>query len=171
MLAVSLRRPARVPYAEVVLGLHHRGSSLSVLVGVSKACDPPHGPDHIFPKRRRAATRSARAGRWRRCGFVTSVRVRSELGERPIEVRLRVETPYDLAIPSDSTAQLSTAGVLGPTLVDINTRHAQGTRIGNNGVLGTSEMTDAQASQAMKHLVETITKTPVAAKKPSSSTK
>lgn len=104
-------------------------------------------------------------------GSVTSVRVRSELGERPIEVRLRVETPYDLAIPSDSTAQLSTAGVLGPTLVDINTRHAQGTRIGNNGVLGTSEMTDAQASQAMKHLVETITKTPVAAKKPSSSTK
>ena len=92
-------------------------------------------------------------------GSVTSVRVRPELGERPVEVVMAIAASYDLAIPSDSTARLSTQGLLGPTVVDIDTRHTQGARIGNNGVLKTSEMTDEQMRQAMKNAVETITKT------------
>jgi ABC-type transporter Mla subunit MlaD len=91
-------------------------------------------------------------------GSVTSVRVRPELGERPVEVVMEVATPYDLPIPSDSTARLSTQGLLGPTIVDIDTRRTQGARIGNNGVLKTAEMTDEQMSQVMKHAVEVKTK-------------
>jgi ABC-type transporter Mla subunit MlaD len=81
-------------------------------------------------------------------GSVTSVRVRPELGERPVEVVMVIATSYDLAIPSDSPVFLTTGGLLGSTLVDIDTRHAQGVRIGNNGVLPSSELTDEEKNEA-----------------------
>jgi ABC-type transporter Mla subunit MlaD len=93
-------------------------------------------------------------------GLVTSVRVRPELGERPVEVVMSIATPYDLAIPSDSVVLLATGGgLLGPTLVDIDTRRAQGSRIGNNGVLASSEITgdlNCQATRAMDHLADKV---------------
>jgi ABC-type transporter Mla subunit MlaD len=97
-------------------------------------------------------------------GSVTSVRVRPELGERPVEVIMAIATSYDLAIPSDSVVLLATGGLLGPTLVDIDTRRAQGSRIGNNGVLTSSELTDEksneanrQAARAMNRLADAVT--------------
>ncbi len=109
-------------------------------------------------------------------GSVTSVRVRPELGERPVEVVMEIATPYDLAIPTDSVALLATGGILGPMLIDIDTRHAQGVRIGNNGVLAGSELTDdetkeisRQAGKAMNRLAdqvaEAVKKLPLADKK------
>ena len=51
-------------------------------------------------------------------GSVTSVSVRPEFGERPVEVVIEIATPYDLAIPNDSVVLLRTGGILGPMLVD-----------------------------------------------------
>jgi len=97
-------------------------------------------------------------------GSVDSVRVRPELGECPVEVHMTIATSYDLIIPNDSTVSLTTEGVLGPTLLDIDTRHAQGAPISNNGELKTRELTDAEAAQAMKQLNNAIVNI---AKKPS----
>jgi ABC-type transporter Mla subunit MlaD len=68
-----------------------------------------------------------------RLGSVTSVRVRPELGDRPVEVSMEISAPYELKIPNDSTATLSTEGFLGPTFVDINTRYASGPTLTNKG--------------------------------------
>jgi ABC-type transporter Mla subunit MlaD len=96
-------------------------------------------------------------------GSVTSVRVRPELGERPVEVMMEIAASYDLALPSDSLVRIETGGILGPTLVDIDTRHAQGVRIGNNGVLPSSELTDEakneanrQAAKAMNRVADAL---------------
>ena len=89
-------------------------------------------------------------------GSVTSIRVRPELGERPVEVIMAIATSYDLAIPSDSVVLLATGGLLGPTLVDIDTRHAQGVRIGNNGVLTSSELTDEEKNEANRQAAKAM---------------
>jgi ABC-type transporter Mla subunit MlaD len=115
-------------------------------------------------------------------GSVTSVSVRPEFGERPVEVVIEIATPYDLAIPNDSVVLLRTGGILGPMLVDIDTRHAQGVRVGNNGVLAGSELTDdetkeitRQAGKAMNCLAdqvaEAVKKFPPADKKADTTTK
>jgi hypothetical protein len=76
---------------------------------------------------------------------------------------MTITTSYDLPIPSDSVVILATGGLLGPTLVDIDTRHAQGVRIGNNGVLPSSELTDEakneanrQAAKAMNRVADAL---------------
>jgi ABC-type transporter Mla subunit MlaD len=89
-------------------------------------------------------------------GSVTSVRVRPELGERPVQVIMAIATSYDLAIPSDSVVLLATGGLLGPTLVDIDTRRAQGSRIGNNGVLTSSELTDEEKNEANRQAAKAM---------------
>jgi phospholipid/cholesterol/gamma-HCH transport system substrate-binding protein len=53
-------------------------------------------------------------------GTVSSVRVRPEHREAPVEVVLRLHTPYSVLIPKDSVAELATAGVLGETFVNID---------------------------------------------------
>lgn len=79
-------------------------------------------------------------------GVVTSVRVRPELGERPVEVLMAISTPYELSIPDDSTVALSAEGVLGPTFADIDTRFAHGQPLGNNGVLKSLEINGAKST-------------------------
>ena len=92
-------------------------------------------------------------------GKVTSVYVRPERGERPIEVLMAIGTPYDLAIPNDSLVTLTPDGVLGPTVADIDTRHAHGARVANNGVLTSKELTPEEAAQATKRIKDAIIKT------------
>jgi phospholipid/cholesterol/gamma-HCH transport system substrate-binding protein len=89
-------------------------------------------------------------------GFVTSVSVRPELGERPVEVLMEIRMPYDLRIPSGSIASLSAQGVLGPTIVEIDTRSASGPPIGNGDVLRSLEVTDNQAAHAMDAIGNTM---------------
>jgi ABC-type transporter Mla subunit MlaD len=92
-------------------------------------------------------------------GSVTSVRVRPERGELPIEVLMAIGTPYDLAIPNDSLVTLITDGVLGPTVADIDTRQAHGARVANNGVLTSKELTQEEAARATKRIKDSIIKT------------
>ena len=68
-------------------------------------------------------------------GTVTSVRARPELQTAPVEVTMRVRTPYELKIPNDSTVSLDTAGVLGETFAEINVLEASGAPIKSGGVL------------------------------------
>lgn len=70
-------------------------------------------------------------------GSVESVRARPELKEAPAEVVMLLSPAYELNIPSDSTASLETAGVLGETYVEIDVGHASGPTIGSNAVLRT----------------------------------
>ncbi len=54
-------------------------------------------------------------------GNVTTIRVVPSRLETPVEVRMRVNTRYIEALRTTSIANLSTAGVLGETFVDITT--------------------------------------------------
>jgi ABC-type transporter Mla subunit MlaD len=89
-------------------------------------------------------------------GVVKSVRVRPELGDRPVEVLMSISTPYELRIPNDSTVLLSAEGVLGETYAEIDTRNAQGPTIGNDGVLKSSEVSVADGANAIRRVGDAL---------------
>jgi phospholipid/cholesterol/gamma-HCH transport system substrate-binding protein len=68
-------------------------------------------------------------------GKVTSVRARPEMQAAPAEVTMKLQTPYRLNIPNDSTVSLDTAGVLGETYAEINVLGASGASVKNGEVL------------------------------------
>ncbi len=78
-------------------------------------------------------------------GKVTDVRVLPNMGDHPIKVSMRIKTPYELKIPSDATASLSSEGVLGPTFVDVDTRNAHGPSLGNNGRLKSLDIRESKS--------------------------
>jgi phospholipid/cholesterol/gamma-HCH transport system substrate-binding protein len=59
-------------------------------------------------------------------GRVTQVRARPDRKDCPAEVAMRLSTPYDLQVPNDAIAEVSTEGLLGPAYIDINVQHATG---------------------------------------------
>ncbi len=61
-----------------------------------------------------------------------------------------LDTGQELNVPSDSVITLTTAGVLGPTEIDIDTRGTTGPPIENNGVIKSVEITDNQAAHALE---------------------
>ena len=77
-------------------------------------------------------------------GSVTSVHVRPELGEHPVEVSVEIDAPYELKIPNDSTATVLVGGLLGPAFVDINTRNASGPPLANNGIIKSLEIRETE---------------------------
>lgn len=89
-------------------------------------------------------------------GSVTSITVRPELGDRPVEVVLSLRTPYELRIPEGSTAQLAEPGILRPTIVDIDTRSANGQPIANGGAIEGRESADDQAAHALGVAVKAL---------------
>ena len=68
-------------------------------------------------------------------GSVKNVRARPEMREAPAEVTMELSPPYEVRIPSDSTVLLETAGVMGETLVEIDTRGASGPPVESSAVL------------------------------------
>lgn len=72
-------------------------------------------------------------------GSVIDVRLRAELKERPVEISMLIVTPYELIIPNDSIARVAAQGVLGPTVVNIDTHGAQGSAITNDGIVKSDE--------------------------------
>jgi len=91
-------------------------------------------------------------------GSVRSVRARPELKQTPVEVVMALKPAYDLNIPSDSTASLETAGVLGETYVEIDASSGSGPPIATNGVLKTKPTEVLNAGQVLEKLVDKLNK-------------
>jgi ABC-type transporter Mla subunit MlaD len=89
-------------------------------------------------------------------GSVDSVTVRPELGDRPVEVTLSLRTPYELHIPSGSIAQVAEPGIMRPTVIDIDTREAQGPPIANGGTIEGGDSRDDQTAHALGVVVKAL---------------
>ncbi len=70
-------------------------------------------------------------------GNVTAITVVPSHGLTPVQVTMKVSTRYKGALKKDSVASLSTAGVLGETFVDIDSRGATGAIAQNGDTLPT----------------------------------
>ncbi len=72
-------------------------------------------------------------------GNVKTIRIVPERKLTPVEVTMKVSKKYLKALHIDSKASLDTVGVLGDTVVDINSTHATGPEVTNNSELQTNE--------------------------------
>src|SRR5579859_2155401 len=74
-------------------------------------------------------------------GTVKSVRVTTapERKLTPVQVAMKIDGKFQQSIHTDSTAALTTIGVLGDTVVDINSQVATGPPIQDGAVLNTME--------------------------------
>ena len=79
-------------------------------------------------------------------GNVKSVVVSSEASRKltPIEVVMRIDTKYSGSLRKDTKAALSTVGVLGDTVVDLNSQTASGPVLQNGDELKTLETPNLQ---------------------------
>lgn len=93
-------------------------------------------------------------------GNVDSIRVVPNHGLTPVKVVLRVSTKYENGIRADSSAELSTQGVLGETFVDIDSRGAHGPPAADGTVLPIHEQPDltdvVRASQSTLQNVQAL---------------
>ena len=80
-------------------------------------------------------------------GNITAITVVPSHGLTPVEVTMKLSTRFKDAIKKDSLATLSTAGVLGETFVDIDSRAASGLIAQNGDTLPT------KASPALQDVV------------------
>jgi phospholipid/cholesterol/gamma-HCH transport system substrate-binding protein len=76
-------------------------------------------------------------------GNVTDIAVVPH-GLTPVQVRMKVSTKYSQSLRKDSVASMATAGVLGETFVDIDSRAAKGPIAQNGDVLPAKEQPDLQ---------------------------
>jgi phospholipid/cholesterol/gamma-HCH transport system substrate-binding protein len=72
-------------------------------------------------------------------GTVTKIGIVPARKLTPVEVTFKVGAKYRDAIRTDSTSSLETIGVLGDTVVDINSKSAVGPPVQNNAELKTNE--------------------------------
>jgi phospholipid/cholesterol/gamma-HCH transport system substrate-binding protein len=72
-------------------------------------------------------------------GNVTQVKIEPSRKLTPVEVTMKIGNKYRQAVRTDSTSSLETIGVLGDTVVDINSKAATGPPVQNNAELKTNE--------------------------------
>jgi len=89
-------------------------------------------------------------------GTVESVRVRPEQKEQPVEAKLLLSTPYEMQVPDDSVVLLATAGLLGDTFAEIDSRSAKGPPIRDNAVLRSQATADSIPPATLKSLERTL---------------
>jgi len=95
-------------------------------------------------------------------GNVAAIRIVSDHARRltPVEVVMKINRRYEGAIHADSKSSLETQGVLGDTLVDIDSKIARGGPVQNNAELPTTETPNLQdviqASQGTIERLDTI---------------
>ena len=77
-------------------------------------------------------------------GNIKKIRVVPNKPEAPVEVSMKVSTKYDFALHKDSVTQLSTAGVLGETYINIDSSKATGAPARDGEAAG--ELRSASAS-------------------------
>lgn len=96
-------------------------------------------------------------------GKVTAIRAQPAHPENPAEVLMRISTPYELKIPSDATASLAVAGVLGDVFIQINTAGASGPPATSGATLKSlepSSVTLAGVANTLKQIVTQVPCTP-----------
>lgn len=93
-------------------------------------------------------------------GTVKSIRIDQSRRLTPVEVIMRVSKTRQNEIRSDSKSSLETVGVLGDTVVDIDSRSANGPPVQNDAEIGTTETPNLQdviqASQGTIERLDTI---------------
>ena len=93
-------------------------------------------------------------------GNVTEITVVPSRGKNPVEVQFKVTTRFPGAIKKDSVATLATAGVLGETFVDIDSREAKGPPVVDRDVLPIHDSPDfnevVRASQSTLQNVDIL---------------
>jgi phospholipid/cholesterol/gamma-HCH transport system substrate-binding protein len=72
-------------------------------------------------------------------GTVTDIKIAPARKLTPVEVTMKIGSKYRTAVHTDSTSSLETIGVLGDTVVDINSKTATGPAVQNNAELKTNE--------------------------------
>src|SRR6202044_2824633 len=72
-------------------------------------------------------------------GTVTAIGIVPERKLTPVEVTMKIGSKYRQAIHTDSTSSLETIGVLGDTVVDINSKTATGPPVQSGAELKTNE--------------------------------
>ena len=72
-------------------------------------------------------------------GNVVKIAIVPERKLTPVEVTMKITSKYKDAVRADSTSSLETIGVLGDTVVDINSKTATGSPVQNNAELKTNE--------------------------------
>lgn len=77
-------------------------------------------------------------------GNVKAVRIVNQPRLTPVEVIMGVNDQYRTKLFTDSRTSLTTVGVLGDTVVDIDNRQAHGKPVKNNDVLPTNETPNLQ---------------------------
>jgi phospholipid/cholesterol/gamma-HCH transport system substrate-binding protein len=93
-------------------------------------------------------------------GNVSKIRIVPEHAPTPVEVVMEINKHYQDAIREGSRTSLTTQGVLGDTLVDIDMKYAKGGPVQNHGELKTTETPNLQdviqASQGTIQRLNTI---------------
>jgi phospholipid/cholesterol/gamma-HCH transport system substrate-binding protein len=72
-------------------------------------------------------------------GNVKSIRISPERKLTPVEVVMRINKKYQPVLHTDSKTSLETVGVLGDTVVDINSKFATGPQVQDDAELPTTE--------------------------------
>ena len=72
-------------------------------------------------------------------GNVKSIRIVPDRKLTPVEVTMKLSRKYATALHQDTKASLSTVGVLGDTVVDLDSKHAAGPEAKNGDEFGTNE--------------------------------
>jgi phospholipid/cholesterol/gamma-HCH transport system substrate-binding protein len=75
-------------------------------------------------------------------GNVKAISVIRNQPQAPVEVTMRVMTKYDYSLRKDSKTLLSTAGVLGETLINIDSSRAKGAPAVDGDILASGEVAD-----------------------------
>ncbi|MGD0366751.1 MAG: MlaD family protein [Acidobacteriaceae bacterium] len=93
-------------------------------------------------------------------GSVTGMRIVPDRKLTPVEVTMRINKKYQDGIRQDSKTSLTTMGVLGDTVVDIDSKYATAGLLQNNTELPTTETPNLQdviqASQGTIQQLDTI---------------
>jgi ABC-type transporter Mla subunit MlaD len=96
-------------------------------------------------------------------GTVKSIRLKPEIKDHPVEVRLQLRPPDQLKIPRDATVGLETAGILGETFVDVGIQRASGPALRGGEVL-VSDFSPSDTLTRLRQFFGAVQKTMEAAK-------
>jgi len=83
-------------------------------------------------------------------GEVSAIHIDRDQPLRPVEVKMRINAPWAKDIPTESRASVQMVGLLGDTVVEIDTQHITSPPIQNGDVIATTTATSTQ------HLIQTF---------------